>query len=92
MFKKLAAAVSVAALLAAATPASAHGWHRGGPGFGPLIALGAVAATAVGIAALTAPPAVVYAAPPAYYPPPAYYAPYPPAYYGPAPAPTGYGQ
>jgi hypothetical protein len=92
MFKKFAAAVSVTALLVA-SPAFAHGygWHRG-PGVGPFIALGAVAATAVGIAALTAPPAVVYAPPPAYYPPPGYYgAPYPPpAYY--APPPTGYGQ
>ncbi|MEJ0069721.1 MAG: hypothetical protein WDO24_14425 [Pseudomonadota bacterium] len=92
MFKKLAAAVSVAALLAAATPASAHGWHRGGPGFGPLIALGAVAATAVGIAALTAPPAVVYAAPPGLLPAAGLLRALPPAYYGPAPAPTGYGQ
>ena len=77
MFKKLVATVSVVALLGAATPAFAHdhGWHRG-PGFGPLVALGAVAGVALGVAALTAPhPAVVYAPPPAYYPPP-------PAYYG----------
>jgi hypothetical protein len=93
MFKQLAAVATVATLMAT-TPTFAHeyGWHHRGPGFGPFIALGAVAATAVGIAALTAPrPTVVYAAPPAYYPPPGYYAaPYPPAYY--APPPTGYGQ
>jgi hypothetical protein len=87
MFKKLAAAVSVTALLAA-TPAFAHGygWHRG-PGIGPLVALGVVTAATVGAVALAAqPPAVVYAPPPAYYPPPGYYA-APPAYYAPTPAP-----
>jgi len=89
MFRKLAVAVSVTAMLAA-SPAFAHGWgwHRG-PGVGPLVALGVVTAATVGAVALAAQPPVVYAAPPAYYPPPAYYA-APPAYY--APAPTGYGQ
>jgi hypothetical protein len=87
MFKKLTAIASVTLMLGAATPAFAHGWgwHRGPGPFFPLAVAGAVVATAVGVAALTAPP-VVYAPPPGYYQPPGYYA-APPVYYAPTPPP-----
>jgi hypothetical protein len=77
-FRTLATRALVAAAIigigAAAMPAPAQAWWRGGWGFGGVV---------IGVPPVViAPPAVVYAPPP----PPVYYAPPPVAYYGPAPA------
>jgi len=82
------ACTAIALAGAPVAPASAHGYHHGGPVYG-LAALGVAAV--VGAATIVTAPIRVLAAPfyapgPAYYypPAPAYYGP-PPAYYGPPP-------
>jgi hypothetical protein len=92
--KSLAVAASVALALAGAplNPASAHGYHHGGPVLG-LVALGA--AVVVGVAAIVTAPiralaAPVYGPAPGYYPPPPAYSPPPPPTYYYAPPPYAY--